>query len=142
VFSRPSQTLRIAIEDQDCERMANTAYEITIDGKLTQGSTDDSGVIDKNIPVDAENCTLKIGDYRWTIAIGHLHPLFGNTPDSGVSGAQGRLRNLGYPVGPIDGILGPRTQMAIRFFQADESLKITGKLDDETRNKLGKVHGL
>ena len=94
VFSRPSQTLRIAVEDQDCERMANTAYEITIDGSFMQGTTDSSGIINKDIPVDAENCTLKIGNYRWAIAIGHLNPMGKNTPDSGISGAQGRLRNL------------------------------------------------
>lgn len=141
-YSRPKQKLRIAIEDQDCQRMTSTAYEIAIDGKLTKGTTDGEGIIDLDIAVDAESATLKIGDYRWAIAIGHLNPMTGNTPDSGISGAQGRLRNLGYPVGPVDGIMGPQTQMAIRFFQADELLTVTGKLDQPTRDRLQEVHGL
>jgi hypothetical protein len=142
VLKRSTQKLQIAVEDQACKRMANAAYEMNIDGVLTTGTTDGDGIISKDIPVDSESCILKIGDYRWTMAIGCLNPMHDNTPDAGISGLQGRLRNLGYPVGPLDGIMGPKTRMAIRFFQADESLPVTGEFDQVTRDKLQEVHGL
>jgi peptidoglycan hydrolase-like protein with peptidoglycan-binding domain len=62
--------------------------------------------------------------------------------DDGVSGAQGRLLNLGYPVGPIDGKLGPRTRAALRQFQTDMKLQpVSGELDDQTKKALVKAHG-
>lgn len=57
-------------------------------------------------------------------------------PASEVTGAQGRLRNLGYPCGDIDGVLGPRTKEALRAFQKDNALEVTGELDDATESKL------
>ena len=57
-------------------------------------------------------------------------------------GAQGRLRNLGYSVGAIDGVLGRRTDEALRAFQLDHGLEVTGELDDATRAKLAEFgHG-
>ena len=46
--------------------------------------------------------------------------------------AQETLDHLGYPVGHIDGRLGPRTRTAIRNFQRDNGLNATGELTDET----------
>jgi len=39
--------------------------------------------------------------------------------------------------GPIDGIMGPRTPMAVKDFQRSEGLPETGRLDAETMAKLG-----
>ncbi len=57
-------------------------------------------------------------------------------PCSEVTGAQGRLHLLGYGVGSIDGELGARTQAALRAFQAEHDLEVTGELDDATQAKL------
>jgi len=51
--------------------------------------------------------------------------------------AQMRLLNKGYDPGPVDGILGEKTQKAIENFQWDAGLKITGELDSVTRQALG-----
>lgn len=40
---------------------------------------------------------------------------------------QGRLAALGYDPGPADGVAGPRTRGAIRAFQADHGLPVTGE---------------
>jgi Putative peptidoglycan binding domain len=51
--------------------------------------------------------------------------------------AQTRLARLGYYPGPIDGDFGPMTSRAIRSYQADYGLPITGRLDYRTRASLG-----
>ncbi len=43
--------------------------------------------------------------------------------------AQRRLARLGYAPGEADGIPGARTRRAIRRFQADRGLPVTGRLD-------------
>jgi Putative peptidoglycan binding domain len=53
-----------------------------------------------------------------------------------VRGAQETLQRLGIEVGPIDGILGPQTQAALRNFQQRHGLSQTGQLDQETLRAL------
>jgi hypothetical protein len=53
-----------------------------------------------------------------------------------VRSAQQALRERGLDPGPIDGVMGPRTSAAIRDFQQQENLNVTGQLDAETRAKL------
>ena len=50
--------------------------------------------------------------------------------------AQEALKSRGHNPGPIDGIVGPRTQKAIRDFQKASGLEQTGKLDEKTVSKL------
>ena len=57
-------------------------------------------------------------------------------PTSEISGLQGRLRHLGYPVGPADGTLDPRGEEALRAFQSEHGLDVTGELDQATQDKL------
>jgi peptidoglycan hydrolase-like protein with peptidoglycan-binding domain len=49
---------------------------------------------------------------------------------------QHRLVDLGYDVGATDGLLGPRTRAALRAFQADRRLPITGLPDGDTQRAL------
>jgi hypothetical protein len=53
-----------------------------------------------------------------------------------VRAAQQTLEKNGIDVGPIDGILGPRTRAALRAFQQQQQLSQTGKLDAETLRAL------
>ena len=39
--------------------------------------------------------------------------------------------------GPIDGVMGPKTTAALKAFQKDQKLTESGRLDDQTRDKLG-----
>lgn len=48
---------------------------------------------------------------------------------SGVAHTQRRLAARGYYDGAIDGIAGPKTRAAIRRFQRDAGLAVTGKID-------------
>ena len=53
-----------------------------------------------------------------------------------VGQAQEQLKEGGIDPGPIDGVLGPRTQAALRRYQASHGLPATGKLDETTRQAL------
>lgn len=51
--------------------------------------------------------------------------------------AQKALKELGYDPGPVDGIWGKATERAIKYFQVDKVLPVTGQLDGQTKEKLG-----
>jgi peptidoglycan hydrolase-like protein with peptidoglycan-binding domain len=64
------------------------------------------------------------------------------TPEVGLSreqraAAQRALNALGYDAGPPDGVLGPRSRVAIRTFQAANDLGASGTLDTPTLQRLG-----
>lgn len=42
------------------------------------------------------------------------------------------LEEAGYDVGGVDGVMGPKTKLALRNFQEDQELDPTGKLDEDT----------
>ncbi len=51
--------------------------------------------------------------------------------------AQTALAAAGYDVGTPDGVAGPRTVAALRKFQTDKQLPVTGTLDETTLTALG-----
>jgi Putative peptidoglycan binding domain len=54
-----------------------------------------------------------------------------------VKSVQKALQDKGMDPGPIDGIMGPKTMAALKAFQKDQKLTESGRLDDQTREKLG-----
>ena len=54
-----------------------------------------------------------------------------------VKAVQKALQDKGMDPGPIDGVLGPKTMAALKAFQKDQKLTESGRLDDQTREKLG-----
>ena len=58
------------------------------------------------------------------------------TPNSSIKQIQIALQNAGYDPGVIDGLMGSRSRKAIRDFQKDNGLDITGKIDKATWEKL------
>ncbi len=61
--------------------------------------------------------------------------------DTTIRRAQDVLNRLGYRVGVPDGRAGAQTLLALKRFQADRSLPVTGKLDDITLAALGIPRG-
>ena len=47
-----------------------------------------------------------------------------------IANLQRALRRLGYDAGPVGGVLGARTKAAIRAFQADAGLPVTGQVSE------------
>ena len=60
------------------------------------------------------------------------------TPDL-VAGIQDALNQQGYNAGPVDGVIGPRTQNAIASYQADRGLRPTGLIDAALLRSLGMI---
>jgi len=59
------------------------------------------------------------------------------TPDSDqITSAQRQLNALGFSAGAEDGLSGPNTQAAVRAFQRENGLAVTGKLDAATTSAL------
>jgi hypothetical protein len=50
---------------------------------------------------------------------------------------QENLRRLGYYKGPVDGMVGTGTRNAIRAYQVDRGLPVTGRVDRELLQDLG-----
>jgi peptidoglycan hydrolase-like protein with peptidoglycan-binding domain len=50
---------------------------------------------------------------------------------------QNALKAKGQDPGAVDGIMGEKTRAALKAFQEASGLKVTGKLDDQTAQKLG-----
>jgi peptidoglycan hydrolase-like protein with peptidoglycan-binding domain len=57
-------------------------------------------------------------------------------PDKRAAYLQKLLRMSGYEFGPVDGIVGPKTEAAIGRFQAAAGLKVTNRFDDATVARL------
>jgi photosystem II stability/assembly factor-like uncharacterized protein len=64
------------------------------------------------------------------------------TPDESVKRAQEALNLAGYDVGRPDGVAGTRTVTAIRKFQTDKGIAVTGKVDAATLTALGLAGGM
>ena len=62
----------------------------------------------------------------------------GDADDTGarIANLQLALRRLGYDPGPADGILGARTRAAIRAFQTDAGLPVTGQISERLESAV------
>jgi photosystem II stability/assembly factor-like uncharacterized protein len=64
------------------------------------------------------------------------------TPNDAVRRAQEALKVAGYDVGTPDGVAGTRTVTALRKFQTDKGIAVTGQLDTATLGALGLAGGM
>lgn len=116
---------------------ANEAYVLTIDGEMSEGALDGSGWLIKPILPSAQSATLVLTRTHevFELALRRLDPV-----DS-VRGAQGRLSNLGYYRGEVNGTMDDATHAALKSFQELEGLAISGELDAATQGALKRAHG-
>jgi len=82
-----------------------------------------------------------VGNNTWT-ALDGAQKTPHSTLRSGNTGAEVKqlqqiLSNLGYNPGPIDGIFGPKTDSAVRAFQAAHKIVVDGIVDNNTWTALG-----
>jgi hypothetical protein len=57
--------------------------------------------------------------------------------DSTTAQVQRKLKTLGYYDSSVDGAIGPKTRAAIRAYQEENSLEITGQIDKALLSSLG-----
>ena len=57
--------------------------------------------------------------------------------DSLAADVQSALKRRGYYKGPVDGDIGPASRSAIRAYQSDRGLTVTGRVDRSLLRALG-----
>lgn len=122
----------------DAKPRAGEAYKLEYDdGQVLEGSTNGDGWVEQPLPASVRKAVLVLedGEERYELAVGGLDPA--DTP----SGAQGRMSNLGYYFGKVDGELGPVTKAALRRFQRAKGLEASGELDAATADALRGEYG-
>jgi peptidoglycan hydrolase-like protein with peptidoglycan-binding domain len=66
------------------------------------------------------------------------HQRAGGMSSETVRKAQQALKDKGHDPGPVDGIMGPQTQAAVKKFQESQAnMKSTGQLNQQTLSALG-----
>lgn len=113
------------------------AWTLEVGGETIQGTTGDDGTVYASIPARARTGILRLpeSEDEFPIAFGDLDP------SETVRGVQSRLASLAYYRHRIDGDAGPWTARALRAFQIDEELPLTGKADKATTERLREKYG-
>jgi len=111
-------------------------YVLKIEGSETTGKTDGEGWITRSISPNAKRGELSLQEgQKFDLNLGFLDPV------DEVTGLQGRLRTLGYYLGPINGQLNDDTKESLKTFQAYNDLETTGESDEETKSLLEEFAG-
>lgn len=132
----------LVLEDQEGSPFASKKYELKVDGKVIEGTTDDAGKIECAISPTARAGELKVwleepllpNPWIRELRLGDLHP------KNGIGGMQQRLANLGYYRGEIDGRMNEKTLAALAVFAAEQQLTWNGEPDEALIDKLVEVH--
>ncbi len=129
----------LILKDQKGEPRSGIPYILEIDGKIINYKTGADGRVKHSISPLAQKVRLIVNpgekQEEYNLLIRHLDPI------TEISGIQGRLNNLGYDCGRIDGSLGPKTKAAICEFQKTHNLTVTGELDEATIQAIEKEYG-
>ena len=136
----PPVILRIALRDEDDAPLASRPFKLTVGKRSYPGKTNSEGILEQEIPATATRAILQLPRegsaraQRWTLLVGYLDPI------QKISGVQARLNNLGYSCGPVDGIAGQWTRAALRSFQREHGLDVTGEPNQQSLVKLVSIH--
>jgi len=140
---RQPTMVRIVVADEKGKPFSGNKYKLTVGFKAYEGTTGSDGLIEQKVDSGEEQGELTVwwkGEPQmlactWTLQIGHLDPV------EETSGIQARLNNLGFDCGSVDGIIGPRTEAAVKAFQEEHSLNVDGIPGPKTQAKLKEVYG-
>lgn len=150
VLYPPKMPLNIALGDGEGGGHGEIKYEIWINGNIYDPTgnkeelrTDENGYLSQIVPFSRE-VEIRVfwedegdteDDYeKIIIKRGGMDPI------DTIEGVQGRLENLGYPIGDDEfGTEGTGTADAVRNFQIDHGLVPTGEIDELTRKRLEKA---
>jgi N-acetylmuramoyl-L-alanine amidase len=132
--------LNLQLLDTEQKPRSGLKYTLVIDGRKVEGITPEDGRISEIIAPDAKKAKLTVRPAdgpveEYDMNIGHMNPV------SDLTGVQGRLKNLGYYHGNMDGSLDEKTAEALREFQSRHGLEVTGVADEATQAALAELHG-
>ncbi len=136
------QRLRQVLLNANHQPLAGKDFELNVAGKSIQDTTGSDGIVQADIPVSAKTATLKVwmstGDessaVTWELQLGKLEPV------ESTFGLKAHLFNLGYDCGNVNDQFDEKTTQALKAFQRDHQLPVTGNSDTATRDKLRSIH--
>ncbi len=134
----------LQLTDEDFKPYASKTYELTVEDLRFKGVTDGDGWVKHDVPKDARLASIDLWLDTYPTGRKRTYPvrLRDLAPASDVSGAQTRLKNLGYYVGPGGSTaVDTETAAALQWFQRDHGLPPTGQLDAATIAALTKRYG-
>jgi uncharacterized protein (DUF2345 family) len=126
----PPRTLAAVLWGRDGKPAKSAAYRIRLpDGQVLSGSTDGQGALSEEIPagISIVNVAYKPSPDEDESVVSLEFPPDGGAP---AERARAHLRNLGYLE------TGTEEEDAVRAFQRDAKLPLTGELDDATTAAL------
>ncbi|PRP98597.1 peptidoglycan-binding protein [Enhygromyxa salina] len=138
-FQRKGVPARLRVQFfLDDRPRADEVYTLEINAvEVETGLTDANGAVEVWIPPSARTGRILFhgGAEAHDLSIGHLDPI------DELSGVQGRLRNLGFFHGAVDGELSDALELSLQEFQASHGLDAHGLIDDPTRDALVRAYG-
>jgi len=140
-LSRRRLKLRLRLLDVDGQPLAQTEYNLHVDGTVHHLTTDGDGRINCDIQAAAHDALLVFKDPTTFVDIGTRLRIGDLDPVDQVSGQIARLSNLGYFFYRGDGHDEERLHRGIQEFQCDHGLEVTGRCGPETQCKLTELHG-
>lgn len=131
--------LKLVLEEND-KKLSHVKYLLKVDNTRIEGRTKGDGSLEHPVPVMATSAELVLdpGGPKERIYAIQLASL---DPAEEVSGAQQRLKNLGFAVESVTNQLDEATAAALKDFQKKHSLSESGRLDSATVDKLKQVYG-
>jgi len=167
VVRRPSSVLNVIVQDAAGTPIAGKPFQLRSPALATplDGTTTGDGRVECELPPAMTDGQLIVwadkkdagARYTWNL---ELAALLAPEDDDGI---RQRLNNLGYYAGELggddarasaadsdgadggdeaaDGVPDERLRFALRAFQEDNGLHVTGELDDGTRAAIVKAHG-
>ena len=144
VIKRPWAHLRVRLIRRDGDGkdqpVAGAACKMVVGDQTIEVTTDCDGWADAKVPPKTRAATLTVAAAKdhpalgWSLMVGEL------APADDPRGAADRLANLGYGAPGEDPVA--CLPYALRAFQEDAELEVTGELDDATTDALAKQHGI
>jgi hypothetical protein len=139
VTNLPRALLRLRLLQRG-EPRANLAYRLQVAGFLREGVTDADGRLEEVVRADVREAVLTLApgtpdEERVPLLLGGMGPLVTTR------GVKARLQNLGLFPHPLDGSEGDGLESAVRAFQEQEGLRVTGRVDEATRDALRTRYG-
>jgi N-acetylmuramoyl-L-alanine amidase len=115
---------------------ANVPCRLVIDGRTYEGRTDSEGTFEVKIPPNAQRGTLTYGEGEeeetYDVTLGGMDPV------TEPSGALKRLQNLGYMSTESED---ESLEAALKSYQLNRGIEVTGRLDAATQQALLEDHG-
>jgi hypothetical protein len=137
---KPPGNVQVSLVDFAGNPLANKDFTLKAGDDTRSSFTGGDGLLNEIVADGIEEVTVTLDGVAMTLGIGKLKAL-DDASDEGVAGVQGRLANLGFFAGAVDGQAGPDTIAAAQAFRDAHGLPASDELDQALKDKLREKYG-